>query len=490
MVNDQVLWAGSRAAAANGAAAVGGSGPTRRALLSGILATGALGTLSGCAPESSRGPASSPTTRGLHPGRSVIVVGAGAAGLAAARRLVDAGVLVQVVEARDRIGGRVHTTRKWPDLPVDVGASWIHGEQGNPITAIAQEARSRTVSTSYDSSAEIVSPRLAAAGLRSHDSERWEALLDEAVEGLTSSTDVSIQTAVRRELEGSGLTPTERADLAFYLDGAISTEWGATPDEVSARAHDTGKSFPGADALLPDGFGAVLAHLSRGIPVRLNSPVRRVRAEDGGVVVGIRDEELRAAAVIITLPLGVLKTGQILIEPGLSDSARAAAERLGVGCLSKSFLRFDRVFWPSDVDWIGYIGERPGHWGQWLSLAKLGAPVLLGFNSGDNGRRIERLTESAVIDEAHDVLRDMFGSATPRPRQAQTSSWSTDPWALGSYSFNSVGSTRADRVNLGAPISERVFWAGEATEPDYHSTVHGAVLSGIRAAEDALRLLG
>ncbi|HNM97849.1 MAG TPA: NAD(P)/FAD-dependent oxidoreductase, partial [Marmoricola sp.] len=195
-------------------------------------------------------------------------------------------------------------------------------------------------------------------------------------------------------------------------------------------------------------------------------------------------------AVIATLPLGVLKSGAVDFNPGLSLRARQAIKRIGVGVLSKSFLRFEQVFWPDDVDWIGYVGSNPGRWGQWLSLAKLDAPVLLGFNSDRHGRAIEAMSPAEVSEAAYAVLRDMFGTKAKRPIQVQTSAWSRDRWAQGSYSFASVGATRADRKALSEPLADRVFWAGEATEPDYHSTVHGAVLSGRRAADQVMAHLG
>lgn len=463
----------------------------RRRLLAGAAGLGAA-ALAGCSPDAGTVPPTSPIASNGVPtptptSARVLVIGAGASGLAAARSLADAGVAVEVLEARDRIGGRVFTSTAWSDLPIDLGASWIHGERGNPVTQLARDAGARTVATSYDSAVEIVSPGLRRAGLTEPDTARWEGLVDRALVRVgDADADGSVQAAVRRALGSTALSDAERADLGYYLDGTVSTEWGATPDEVSAWTGDDGREFAGSDLLLPDGYGAVFAHLARGLSVRLSAPVTAVRADASGVVVRTSGGELRAEAAVVTVPLGVLKAGALSIEPGLSDAARAAVDRVGFGVLSKSFLRFDEVFWPSDVDWIGHVGAATGHWGQWLSLAKLGAPVLLGFHGGALGRNVEAMDAAAVIADAHAALRDMFGSRARSARQVQTSQWSRDEWARGSYSFNAVGTTRADRLALAAPLAGRIFWAGEATEPDYHSTVHGAVLSGRRAAREVL----
>ncbi len=420
----------------------------------------------------------------------VLVVGAGAAGIAAARDLRAAGVSVEILEARDRIGGRVHTTSTWPDLPVDIGASWIHGHQGNQVTEWAAAAGARTLATGYDSGEIYVAAALRGAGLKAHDADRWEAYAARALrEAAKRDSDISIDAAIRALPEFARLTETERADLAFYLTGSVESEWGADTGAVSAWTVDDGREFGGEDRLFPGGFSAVLAHAAQGLPVTLRTPVRQVRVDGSTVRVTTDAGERTAEAVVLTVPLGVLKAETIRIEPGWSASGARALEKLAMGVLSKTFVRFDAAFWPVDIDWHEYLGPRAGHWAEWVSFGKAGVPVILGFNSGSGGRRVESASAAAVAGEAHEVLRDMFGSAVPAPRAVLTSTWSIDEWARGSYSFNAVGSTPADRSALAKSIGGRIFVAGEATEPDYHSTVHGAVISGRRAAAEVLDIL-
>lgn len=469
---------------------------SRRELLLGAGALGAL-SLAGCsavtgAATTPSGPAVSagPATSGPGTPRTVMVVGAGAAGLAAGRALADAGLAVEVIEARDRIGGRVFTSGHWPDLPVDIGASWIHGATGNPVTALAQQISAPTLATSYDSGEVYISATLAKAGLAEPDTARWASYVDAALASARRrKADISLAQALSAAPEWRTLTATERADLGFYVSATYETEWGATADRLSARTLDDGELFEGPDLLLPKGYSRIMAHLAEGLPIRTRTAVSAIRLQSQGVTLQTGGEDRQAAAVVVTVPLGVLKAGRIALDPGLPERMQTALDRLEMGVLSKSFFRFDRAFWPTDVDWHEYVGPAAGRWSEWVSFAKAGAAMLLGFNAGEHARAVEAASPEQVIDEATHVLREMFGARTPAPTDVYTSSWSSDPWALGSYSVNSVGSSAADREALGAPIDSKIFWAGEATEVDYHSTVHGAVLSGRRAAAEVIEAL-
>ena len=452
----------------------------RRGLLTGtVLSAGALAAPTGAGAAAGRDP--------------VVVVGAGMAGITAARALTRAGVPVRVVEARPRIGGRIHTVRDWPGVPLDLGASWIHGYDGNPLTPIAERAGAPMVRTSYSSGRVHVDPGLRDAGLDRPDTQRWAALVRRALRtAWRRDRDSSLAAAVRRETRDLDLSRVERADLAFYLNATYVTEWGADPAELSAFHVDDGREFgpTGEDVLFPHGFDRVVEHLARGLRPTLGVRVRRVVLRRRGVDVHTSAGRLRASAVVVTVPLGVLRAGSIDVEPGLPEPMTRAIEALRMGVLSKTFLRFDRPFWPERFDWQEYVGPRHGAWGEWLSLRKTGAPVLLGFNGGALAREVEAADPDDVRAEAMAALRAMFGSSVPDPVAIRTTSWADDRFSHGSYSYHALGSSRRDRVALGQPVDGRLFFAGEATEPDYSSTAHGAYLSGRRAARQVISALG
>lgn len=452
-------------------------GITRRAALVGALAAPSLAACVRTADDR-------PTT---------LVVGAGASGLTAARALADAGHRVVVLEARHRIGGRVWTTRLG-STPVDLGASWIHGSRGNPLTDLARRVGARTVVSDPDDVTVYDRDRGVAgdAVLRGLDrlSERAAAAIARHQDGEPDDADdADAATVVSRGL--GRLDAADRRLLPAVLD-ELEQEYAGAASELSARWFDADATLVGPDLLLPDGYVGLLAPLARGLDVRLGQPVRSLGWDDAGVVVRTDTAELRADHAVVTLPLGVLQRGDLELGTDPPPAVTRAVERLGTGVLDKVVLRMPRRVWP-DTDWLQHLpgADDPavGRWTQWVDLAgPSGEPLLMGFSAGERARAGERRTDDELLGEALDRLRTMLGRV-PDPLEHRITRWAEDPWARGSYSFHAVGSSPDDRRALAEPIDGRVVLAGEATDVRSFATVHGARRSGLRAAAQVRELV-
>lgn len=422
-------------------------------------------------------------------GPRVLVIGAGIAGLGAARVLHDAGLSVQVAEARGRIGGRIATSHAWPDLAVDLGASWIHGVDGNPVTALADAAGAARARTSYES-AVMLGPdgrRLDADRIYAR-AEAYVARARARVEA--SGRDTSLAAAITGSPGWAREAPWLRRQVRFIVNATVEQEYAGDWSRVSALHFDEDEAWPGEDELFPAGFGAVCTWLARGLDVRLRCTVTALQRTPGGVRVTLAGGEHDTFdAVVVTVPLAVLAASDIRFEPALAPSREAAVAGLDTGLLNKCVLRFERPAWPANVDWIEWLGPQDGQWWQWLSLQRSAAqPVLVAFHGGQSAVELEALDDAATLDAATAALRAMFGSRFPAPLAAQVTRWSRDAHARGAYSFNAVGSDAATRLALaGADWDGVLQFAGEACSADYFGTTHGALLSGRKAAARLLR---
>jgi len=417
-------------------------------------------------------------------GQRVIIIGAGISGLAAAFRLNELGYNVTILESRNRLGGRIWTDDRWPKTPVDLGASWIHGVIGNPITAIAKAAGARTVTTRsdryiiYGKDGKIITPK------QESRIEELSVMINRSIRiSQNANRDRSILETVRSAVKWDQLSGEDRSWVDHIINSNIEQEYAGSAADTSTLWFDSDLAFQGKDVLLSDGFRTLTKHLANGLDIRTGTTVTEVAWNPSGVSVTTDHGVIQADKVVITLPLGVLKANKVRFDPGLPATKQKAIQALGMGLLNKCFLRFPRVFWPADRDWLESIGPVPGLWGEWMSYARsLGKPILVGFNAADVGRKVETWSDRKTVDSAMETLRRIYGNSIPDPVGYQITRWAADPFSLGSYSFNALGSRPTMRDDLAQSIDNRVFFAGEATDRKYFGTVHGAYLSGLRVA--------
>ncbi|MCV0429268.1 MAG: FAD-dependent oxidoreductase [Roseibium sp.] len=446
---------------------------SRRSFLStGLSALGLMGPYLKSVPASASAP-------------KVIVIGAGISGLAAAEKLSIHGLRVTLLEGRERIGGRLWTDRSL-GAPLDLGASWIHGIRGNPITKLAKRFSQPLYKWDYDNELTFDLLGFKARALNRFD-ELAAALLDVAYNNRANSSSVSVAEAIEtvsRKHLGSQLTSKE---IAFLTASLVELEYAAEAESLSLNGAFEGVGFDGADAVLPEGYDRIASNLAAGLDIRLGTKVDTINYSVRGISVQAGGVAFDADFAICTLPLGVLKTGTPAFDPPLPAEKRRAIELLGMGVLNKIFLAYPIEFCRTDILNFNRISKSSKEFAYWANLyPSTGQPVLCALNAGKFGKELEGLSEPDRRERAHKALQSMFGIDIPAPTASRSSAWQSDAFARGSYSYLPVGADTAERISLAAPLKGTIFFAGEATSLDNPSTVHGAYQSGLKAAEDLL----
>ncbi len=413
---------------------------------------------------------------GVSADKDVAVVGAGAAGLAAGRRLVEAGLEVAILEARDRIGGRAWTVEARPGLPVDLGCEWLHCAERNPLVAVA-----RNLGFDVDEHSEFWSTRTSRLRL-------GQAAYDDIMAALE---------AFWEKVDACGEEDRDVACSEFFdpespwhpwLDSAMGRIAGASLAEVSAldqaRIKETDLNWR-----LPAGYGSVIARYGAGLPVALEAPVTGIDWNGPAVALDTPKGRVTARAVVLALPASLIAAEAIAFAPALPPAKLEAAANLPLGSDLKVFLAADGKPFGGQYD-MQYSGRfdrtDSGHY----LIHPYGRPIVEAYYGGRNAKDLEAAGPAAMLDFAMEELADVFGAEFRGELSLIThSSWMSDPWARGAYSYAKPGWADA-RATLAEPLDDRLFFAGEATSISDGASCHGAYQSGLDAAEALLARFG
>ena len=295
----------------------------------------------------------------------IAVIGAGFAGLGAAAALHDAGRNVTLIEARDRLGGRVFTS-DLGDGKIDLGASWIHGIDDNPLWDLVTQTGAETRVTNW----------LNFTLFKANGRRKIIPLLPQEVQ-----------------------------------DAQTEQGFAADIDDLSDEAFDEGDGFGGDEVTFTQGYAAIMPPLLNGYAIETGKPVTRIDwTEAGGATLTLRGSRRAFDAVLITVPLGVLKAGDIAFSPALPAAKQAAIRDLGMGHLSKVFLRFETPFWNTNRDGFAYLGDDPRSFGTWINIGRTNdTPTLMAFHAGSAADALEQEPDDVVETRAMDVLRTIYG---------------------------------------------------------------------------------
>ncbi|KAF5179609.1 Lysine-specific histone demethylase 1-like protein [Thalictrum thalictroides] len=437
---------------------------------------------------------------------SVIIVGSGLAGLAAARQLLSFGFKVVVLEGRNRPGGRVYTQRMGREgnfVAVDLGGSVLTGIHANPLGVLARQLSiplhkvrdkcplykpdGAPINEEIDSKVDLI----------------FNKLLDKATEFRKlmgeSANDISLGLALEtfRRLYGVLHSTEEVQLLDWHLANLEYANAGCLLDlSVAYWDQDDPYEMGGDHCFLAGGNWRLIKAMCEEVPIFYGKPVNYIKHGNEGVEVVSGDQVFRADMVLCTVPLGVLKNRMIKFEPELPKRKLGAIERLGFGLLNKVAMVFPHVFWGEDIDTFGCLNQDTHRRGEFFLFYSYhtvsGGPVLIALIAGEAALTSECTDSVSLLHCVLSVLRGIFspkGIEVPNPIQTICTKWGSDPLCHGSYSHIRVGSSGIDYDILAESVGGRLFFAGEATSRQYPATMHGAFLSGLREASHMLHTI-
>lgn len=416
--------------------------------------------------------------------KTVIVIGGGISGLAAAKKLKDKGFKVIVLEAQEKIGGRLKTDRSL-GIAFDEGASWIHGPTGNPITNLASQAGANTYLTA-DDNLEVFDNNGTAytdTFLDAQYTQFENALI--AVKGASTLTQ-SFETIFNSLYPSQANSRLWKYMLSAYLEfdtgGDIST--------LSSKYFDDDEVFTGKDLIITNGYDKVANLLGQSLDIRLNSRVTEINYAATKSLVKTNGTVIEADYVIVSVPLGVLKNNSIAFTPALPDIKLSAIQKTKMGNVNKFLFIWNTPFWDTNVQYIGYTPETKGKFNYLMNMLKFLPTTngLMTFAFGDYATVTETMTDTQIINEVMAQLKTIYGNSIPNPTNMLRTKWGQNINSFGAYSYASNGTTSADFDTMELEINNKLFFAGEHTEKDYRGTVHGAYLSGIREADKIIAL--
>lgn len=421
-----------------------------------------------------------------------IIVGAGVSGLTAARQLHRAGQRVVVLEARDRIGGRLHTVRS-DGYATDLGASWIHGITDNPlfdtVEAYGLPTKEFTVGSFQPDGRPIA--YFDPAGCRLSDAQcaafaqdirHFDELLARVI--ATSPPATSYQDVVEQALAEIRWSEERRQRIREFLQHRTEEQYGVWIADLDAHGLDDDQ-VDGDEVVFPEGYDALATALAEGLDIRLGTVVTSLTWGPAGVRV-TADESFDAARAIVTTPVGVLQSGDLTFDPPLPEPVSDALAGLRMNAFEKVFLTFSERFWDEGLYAFRRQGEAAAWWHSWYDVTPSGgSPTLLTFAAGPCAQAIRTWSDSRIGDAVVHAIRGVYPD-TPDPTGVQVTRWQDDPFARGSYAYMTIGSRCADHDLLATPIGGVLHLAGEATWSEDPATVTAAFRSGHRAAQNIL----
>jgi monoamine oxidase len=420
----------------------------------------------------------------------IIIIGAGYAGLTAAKLLHESGQEVLILEASETLGGRARTIHL-DGAPLDAGAAWVHYKSGNIITKTAMANGLEIIDDQYEPS--FIFDKKKGKTLSQKKQNRYleaaEIARDLAIDffdkkGRNSNTLEFLEKYLAKKSWSKNKKRIVRALYASLLE----TDYGADmknvvlSDERYLTLFDCDEEN---DGKIVGGYEQLTAIFSKNLSIEYQTQVSAINYEDEKVVITTNKGIYTCEKVIVTVSLGVLKNEKIAFTPSLSKGKKSAIQKMGYGNLEKVVLTFEERFW-EETQLIYYIEETKNGFAfpMICDFSKTsGVPALVLFYAGSFGEFLQKQSDDFIISKALDVLKNIFNKKDIQPKNHYISRWSTNDLFFGSYSYSSDDDVKKYIKSIRKPIDNKVFFGGEATSLKGQAYVHGAIFSGIREAK-------
>ena len=417
-------------------------------------------------------------------GERVVIVGAGVSGLVAANLLKQTSAEVIILEATDYIGGRVKTD--WSlGAPFEYGAGWIHGPSpDNPIKQLADEAGGEYFITD-DDSIELLD--ISGNDMSSEIWDEIEEIWQEVFYEIYDDPKVSFLDLINEYDETIWNDPNVRWIFSAFTE----FDFGGPLNQISASLTNQMSAFPTEDVILTNGYNKVVDLLSKGIDITLNSAVKKIDYQKEEIFVHTNDTSYTCDYLICSVPLGVLKAGKIKFNPPLPNFMANSIKNIGFGSVTKLAIKFNDQFWDDDVQYYYTVVKQNGRWPIWMNYRTFSdEKILLGLCVGEYALKADLMSDKEILEDALEVLKTVWEDDVGSVKKIIRTSWLTEPYFKGAYSFPSTQSSEEDFENFSESLNDQIYFCGEHTNLQYLATTHGALMSGIRAAKEVIKADG
>ncbi len=384
-------------------------------------------------------------------GKTIIVVGAGISGLAAAKKLKEQGFNVIILEAQDKVGGRLRSDRTL-GVAFDEGASWIHGVTNNPLTALAKQAGMQSVFADDES---IISYDIHGVPRDAASYDNAETQLDAIIDSMMQhgSANQSFETVFNT------LYPDKSNDRLwqFLLSAYVTFDTGDL-DKLSSTLYNEGEEFGGGEHIVTNGYDTLPHYLANGLNIQLNQRVSKIDYTNAKIKITHNETQSEADYVIVTVPLGVLKANSIEFVPRLPTDKQNAIEKVGMNCVNKFLLTWESAFWDDEL-YISYTPKTKDKFNYFVNVKKFHPTLnaLMTFAYADYARQTETMTDAQVINEIMLHLKDMYGNNIPNPTNMIRTQWQSNENSFGAYSYTAAGTQMHHFDDLAKAVNNKLF---------------------------------